>query len=50
MKIANRKQESVIKAIDKLEIKYGQNKFREKFITITTDNGVEFEEMSKRII
>ena len=50
IKLPNRKQESVIKAIDKLEIKYGQNKFREKFITITTDNGVEFEEMSKRII
>ena len=42
MKIANRKQESVIKAIDELERKYGKKKFREKFLTITTDNGVEF--------
>ena len=29
---------------------YLSYKLREKFITITTDNGVEFEEMSKRII
>ena len=50
IKLANRKQESVIEAIDNLEREYGTKKFREKFITITTDNGVEFEEMSKRII
>jgi IS30 family transposase len=42
IKIANRKQESVIKAIDELERKYGKKRFREKFLTITTDNGVEF--------
>ena len=40
--LANRKQESVIEAIDNLEREYGTKKFREKFITITTDNGVEF--------
>ena len=42
IKLANRKQESVIEAIDNLEREYGTKKFREKFITITTDNGVEF--------
>ena len=42
IKLPNRKQESVVKAIDKLENKYGKKKFREKFLTITTDNGVEF--------
>jgi len=35
------KQESVIKAIDELERKY-RRKFREKFKTITVDNGTEF--------
>lgn len=40
-KIANKTQESVIKVMDNLEKKYG-NKFKEKFKTITVDNGCEF--------
>lgn len=41
IKMPNQKQKSVIKALDKLEKQYG-NKFKEKFKTITVDNGVEF--------
>ena len=41
IKMPNQKQKSVIKTLDKLEKQYG-NKFKEKFKTITVDNGVEF--------
>ena len=41
IKIANKKGESVAKALDKLEKKY-KGTFKEKFKTITFDNGVEF--------
>ena len=41
IKLANKKAESVAKALDKLERKYKEN-FKEKFKTITFDNGVEF--------
>ncbi|NLX64222.1 MAG: IS30 family transposase [Clostridiaceae bacterium] len=40
-KIPNKTQDSVIKAIDELEFKY-KEVFREKFKTITVDNGSEF--------
>ena len=42
IKQANRKQERVIEAIENMERENGTKKFREKFITITTYNGVEF--------
>lgn len=41
-KIDNKKSESVIKAIDKLEKDLGTVKFRNTFKTITMDNGTEF--------
>lgn len=41
IKMKNKTQESVIKAMDGLEQKYG-NKFNNKFQTITVDNGTEF--------
>ena len=41
IKMPNQKQKSVIKALDKLEKQHG-DKFKEKFKTITVDNGVEF--------
>lgn len=41
MKIKNRKASSVVHALNMLERKYGSKKFREKFKTITCDNGVE---------
>lgn len=41
IKIHGKTQESVVKAIDNLEMKYGK-KFKEKFKTITMDNGSEF--------
>ena len=40
-KMLNKTQECVIKVLDTLEKKYGK-KFREKFKTITVDNGSEF--------
>lgn len=40
-KMPGKTQESVIKVLDRLEKKYGRH-FREKFKTITTDNGSEF--------
>jgi len=51
-KIPNKTQESVIKAIDALENKY-KERFREKFKTITVDNGPEFlnyKELERSII
>ncbi len=41
IKIASKKSEEVVKAIDNLERIY-RSKFKEKFKTITFDNGVEF--------
>jgi len=41
LKMPNKTQESVIRAIDVLEFKY-KKRFREKFKTITVDNGPEF--------
>ena len=41
IKMSNQKQTSVIKALDKLEKQY-KKRFKEKFKTITVDNGVEF--------
>jgi IS30 family transposase len=40
-KIASKKQEAVIKALNSIERKYDK-KFKEKFKTITVDNGSEF--------
>lgn len=40
--IPNKKCESVIKALDKLERELGAKNFRNTFKTITMDNGVEF--------
>ncbi|MBD5495491.1 MAG: IS30 family transposase [Lachnospiraceae bacterium] len=42
IKIKDKKESSVVHALDVLEKKYGSRKFREKFKTITCDNGVEF--------
>lgn len=42
IKIKDKKASSVIHALDGLEKKLGSRKFREKFKTITCDNGVEF--------
>lgn len=41
-KIQDKKAESVVKALDKIEKELGAKKFRETFKTITMDNGVEF--------
>lgn len=41
-KIPNKKAESVAKELDKLERALGSRRFREKFKTITCDNGTEF--------
>lgn len=42
IKMKNKKSSSVVRALNALEKKYGSRKFREKFKTITCDNGVEF--------
>lgn len=42
IKIKNKKASSVVHALNMLERKYGSKQFREKFKTITVDNGVEF--------
>lgn len=42
IKIKNKKSCSVVHALNMLERKYGSRKFKEKFKTITCDNGVEF--------
>lgn len=42
IKIKDKRSSSVIHALNMLERKYGSKKFREKFKTITCDNGVEF--------
>ena len=41
VKMAGKTQESVLEVLDKLERKYGKD-FKEKFKTITVDNGSEF--------
>jgi len=41
-KMPGKNQESVKAALDKLERKYGTRRFKEKFKTITVDNGSEF--------
>ena len=41
-KIPNKKSESVIKGLDRIERRFGVVNFRETFKTITTDNGSEF--------
>lgn len=42
IKMKNKKSCSTVHALNMLERKYGTRKFREKFKTITCDNGVEF--------
>lgn len=42
IKVKDKKAASVVRALDQLERKYGSKGFREKFKTITCDNGVEF--------
>lgn len=42
IKIKNKKSASVVHALNMLERKLGKKKFKEKFKTITCDNGVEF--------
>lgn len=42
VKIKDKKSETVVGAINSLERQYGSRAFREKFKTITCDNGVEF--------
>lgn len=42
MKIRNKKSSTVVRALNRLEKQYGSKVFREKFKTITCDNGVEF--------
>ena len=41
MKLPNKRQESVIKALDRLEKRYGK-KFADRFKSLTMDNGSEF--------
>lgn len=45
VKIKNKKSSSVVHALNMLERKLGSKSFREKFKTITCDNGVEFLDM-----
>lgn len=48
--LANKKQETIISAVDKIERRFGAKNFRQYFKTITADNGVEFlkfEELEK---
>lgn len=45
IKIPNRKTETVVKALNKLEYKYGRL-FRKIFKSITVDNGVEFSDFN----
>ena len=47
IKIPNRQAETVIKAMDALERKYGATAFRMIFKSITFDNGSEFAEAEK---
>ena len=42
IKIKDKKATTVVRALNRLEKKYGSRAFRETFKTITCDNGVEF--------
>lgn len=42
IKMENKKSASVVHALNMLEKRFGSRKFKEKFKTITCDNGVEF--------
>lgn len=42
IKLKDKKASSVVHALNMLEKRFGSRKFREKFKTITVDNGVEF--------
>lgn len=42
IRMKDKKAASVVRALDQLERKYGSKGFRDKFKTITCDNGVEF--------
>lgn len=42
IRIPDKKSESVVKALNRIEREIGTNNFRDIFKTITTDNGVEF--------
>ena len=42
LKMKNKKASSTVHALNMLERKYGSKAFREKFKSITCDNGVEF--------
>lgn len=42
MKIRNKKPSTVVRALNRLEKQYGSKAFRQKFRSITCDNGVEF--------
>ena len=42
LKIRDKKSSTVVRALNRLEKQYGCKAFREKFKTITCDNGVEF--------
>lgn len=44
IKIPNRKPASVVYVLDSLEKKYGQQRFKKLFKSITVDNGVEFSD------
>lgn len=44
VRMKDRKACSVVHALNMLEKRFGSRKFREKFKTITTDNGVEFSD------
>ena len=46
-KIPNKKSESVIKGLDRIERRFGVVNFRETFKTITTDNGPEFADYKR---
>lgn len=43
LKVANRKTETIVKALNKIEKRYGR-RFRKIFKSITVDNGVEFSD------
>ena len=47
IKIPNRKPASVVYVLDSLEKKYGQQRFKKLFKSITVDNGVEFSDYER---
>lgn len=46
IKMKNRKAESVVAALNRLERQIGKKQFRNQFKTITCDNGIEFSDIS----